>query len=93
MFVLKRSTFAAVGISLAALAVDAGTGGVFEMSGCESGKFVALPDKAFAALRQFTDGRIAEIRMTPNMEIPAGAGRRYLSEKGNDGAAARRTLR
>ena len=55
-----------------------------EMSGCETGKLVALPDKAFADFRQLTDRRIAEIRATPNMEIPAGAECRYLSEKGDD---------
>ena len=57
-----------------------------EMSGCETGKLVALPDKAFADFRQLTDRRIAEIRATPNMEIPAGAECRYLSEKGDDSA-------
>ena len=34
--------------SLAAFAVEAGTRSFVEMSGCETGKFVALPDKAFA---------------------------------------------
>lgn len=59
---------------------------VVEMSGCETGKFVALPEKAYADFRQLTDKRIAEIRATPNMEIPVGAECRYLSEKGDDGA-------
>ena len=60
-----------------------------EMSGCATGKLVALPDKAFSEFRLLTDRRIAEIRATPNMEIPAGAERRYLSEKGDDSADGR----
>ena len=78
--------FAVAAVSLAAFAVDAGTQALVEMSGCETGRLVALPDKAFADFREFTDKRIAEIRATPNMEIPAGAERRYLSEKGDDGS-------
>ena len=80
------NAFAAAVVALAAFAVDAGTQAVVEMSGCETGKLVALPDRAFAGFRQLTDRRIAEIRATPNMEIPTGAERRYLSEKGDDGA-------
>lgn len=57
---------------------------VVEMSGCETGRLVALPEKAFADFRHLTDRRIAEIRATPNMEIPAGAECRYLSETGDD---------
>ena len=60
-----------------------------EMSGCETGKLVALPDRAFADFRQLTDRRIAEIRATPSMEIPAGAECRYLSERGDDEADGR----
>lgn len=60
-----------------------------EMSGCETGKLVALPDKALSGFRQMTDRRIAEIRATPNMEIPAGAECRHLSEKGDDSADGR----
>jgi len=59
---------------------------VVEMSRCETGRLVALPDKAFADFRRLTDSRIAEIRATPNMEIPVDAECRYLSEKGDDGA-------
>lgn len=49
---------------------------------------LSVVDKATVdALRAFTDKRIAEIRATPNMAIPAGAACRYISGKnGNDSA-------
>jgi hypothetical protein len=52
-------------------------------------QFAALPDKTFSKFRQRTDRRIAEIRATPNMEIPKGAECRYLSERGDDSADGR----
>ncbi len=55
-----------------------------KMSGCEKGRLVALSDDAFASFRALTDRRIAEIRATQNMEIPAGAECRYLSGSGDD---------
>jgi len=60
-----------------------------EMSGCSTGKLVALPDRAFSEFRLLTDRKISEIRATPNMEIPVGAECRYLSERGDDSADGR----
>lgn len=40
-------------------------------------------------IRERADKRIAEIRQTPNLEVPASAERRYLSEKGDDAADGR----
>ena len=60
-------------ISVAALAAASTGQTIVEMSGCETGKLVALPDRAFSEFRQMTDRRICEIRATPNMDIPAGA--------------------
>ena len=79
-------TILAAAVAVAGLRMEcvAVTNTVVEMSGCETGKLVALPDKAFADFRQLTEKRIAEIRATPNMEIPAGAECRYLSETGDD---------
>ncbi len=79
-------TVAVVAASLTPFVVEAGTQPFVEMSGCETGKLVALPDKALADFRQLTDRRIAEIRATPNMSVPEGAECRYLSEAGDDNA-------
>ena len=76
-------------ISVAALAAASTGQTIVEMSGCETGKLVALPDRAFSEFRQMTDRRICEIRATPNMDIPAGAECRYLSENGDDSADGR----
>ena len=55
------------------------------------GRMTALPDGKLQALRRLTDARIAQIRATPNMEIPDGAARLYLSEKTGDDAADGKT--
>ena len=69
--------------------VSPSTRSIVAMSECVTGRLVALPDRAFSEFRRLTDRRIAEIRATPNMEVPAGAECRYLSERGDDGADGR----
>ena len=61
--------------------------GAFPMPECEPGKLVPLPAAVRERLLQNTERRIAEIRVSPNRDIPAGAPRRYLSAASGDDAA------
>lgn len=53
---------------------------------CAKDGMCILPDASSARIKAVFERRIAEIRATPNMEIPAGAECRYLSETGDDNA-------
>ena len=78
--------FGAIAAAMAGAAC-AGASPLVKMSGCETGRLVAMPDEAFVRLESLFERRIAAIRATPNMAVPAGAERRYLSERsGNDAA-------
>ena len=51
---------------------------------CAKEGMCVLPDASRARIKAAFERRIAEIRATPNMAVPVGAERRYLSESGSD---------
>ena len=53
---------------------------------CAKEGMCVLPDASRARIKAVFEKRIAEIRGTPNMAVPVGAERRYLSESGSDAA-------
>ena len=53
---------------------------------CAKEGMCVLPDASRARIKAAFERRIAEIRATPNMAVPVGAERRYLSESGSDAA-------
>ena len=53
---------------------------------CEKGKLCAMPDEVQTRLDGLFARRIEAIRATPNMDVPSGAPRRYLSPRGDDAA-------
>ena len=57
-----------------------------DVPGCEKGKLCTVSDEALSRLDGLFTQRIAAIRATPNMDVPEGAPRRYLSPHGDDAA-------
>ena len=84
---MKKELTVLFSLSLAACAFGAQT--IVGISGCKTGRLEAMSDSANAQIGRLFDWRIAKIRATPNMEIPAGANCRYISPKGDDAADGR----
>jgi hypothetical protein len=57
-----------------------------EVAGCGTGCLVEMSNVSLRRIDDLFARRIKEIEKTSNMSIPAGAPRRYLSEKGDDAA-------
>ena len=57
-----------------------------DVPGCEKGKLRAVSDDVLSRLDGLFTRHIAAIRATPNMDVPDGAPRRYLSPRGDDAA-------
>ena len=81
-------------ISIACMVAVAGTA-VFgesarlspaESIGCGIGRLIEMSNVSLCRIDDLFARRIGEIEKTPNMSIPAGALRRYLSAKGDDAA-------
>ena len=59
---------------------------MFDVPGCEKGRLCTMSDEVQTRLDGLFARRIAAIRATPNMDVPRGAPRRYLSPRGDDAA-------
>ena len=75
---------AACAAAFAAVSALNASAAAIDMSGYSQGCLSPMSQKSFEDLRDLTDRRIAEIRATPNMNIPQGSEVRYVSANGND---------
>ncbi len=55
-----------------------------DVSGCGTGRLVKISDVAIRRIDDLFAKKIEAIENTPNLSVPVGAPRRYLSEKGDD---------
>ena len=55
-----------------------------DVSGCGTGRLVKISDVAIRRIDGLFAKKIEAIENTPNLSVPVGAPRRYLSEKGDD---------
>ena len=57
-----------------------------ESIGCETGRLTVMSDESLRRIDDLFAKRIEAIEKTPNMSVPDGVARRYLSAKGDDAA-------
>ena len=82
----KSFVFYAVLMLAAVLYVNTVRASLAGSIGCASGRLVEISDEALRRIDDLFARRIKAIGDTPNMSVPEGAPRRYLSPTGDDAA-------